>query len=653
MELNGLQEKSQRNGLDNQAFYSQDTICIDMEVSHRPSEDAEFTEELKKKFLENKMEGIHRYLEEHRSRIRLVLGLVLAAGYVAVVIAACVLNLQRALALLVLTLLAVFFLLWDWLMGRYGQRLWDTLQPARNTLNTLWVKWVVFVLLLVAVVCWLVFDTAKQGTRQLVSFSGLVCFVMLMLVFSRNPFRVSWRTLLWGVALQFLFGLIILRTKAGFTAVDWLGHQVEVFLSYTDTGSRFVFGNKYTDHFFAFKVLPIVVFFSTVISMLYYLGFMQWLILKVGFIMQITMGTSPTESMVAAGNIFVGQTESPLLIRPYISQLTLSEIHAVMAGGFATIAGSVLGAFISFGIEASHLLTASVMSAPASLAIAKTFWPETEIPKVTAKKGLKLETEEGSNLLEAASHGASSSIVLVANIAVNLIAFLALLAFLNAVLSWLGNMFDYPQLSFSIICSYVFMPFSFLMGVAWEDSFMVGELIGYKTFFNEFVAYQRLAELIKRREDRGPEYVDDVKQYLSVHSETIATYALCGFANISSLGVMIGGLSAMAPERRGDISRCAIRALISGTVACFMTACIAGMLYIPELLCEDFLKEEFNSTLVTNSTQLLTCCTELYHSVVVGSPSNMTLGGGFNMASLNGCCAILSSPHFKCSLVYP
>ncbi|XP_029618147.1 solute carrier family 28 member 3 isoform X5 [Salmo trutta] len=610
MELNGLSEKSQRNGLDNQAFHSQDTICIDVEVAHWPSEDAEFTEELKKRFLEKRMEGIHRYLEEHRTRIRLVLGIVLAAGYFAVVIVACVLNLQRALALLVVTLLAVFFLLWDWLMGRYGHRLWDALQPARNTLNThwLWVKWVVCVLLLVAVVCWLVFDTAKQGSRQLVSFSGLLFFVMLMLVFSRNPFRVSWRTLLWGVALQFLFGLIILRTKAGFTAVDWLGHQVEVFLSYTGTSSRFVFGDKYTDHFFAFQVLPIVVFFSTVISILYHLGFMQWLILKLGFIMQITMGTSPTESMVAAGNIFVGQTESPLLIRPYISQLTLSEIHAVMTGGFSTIAGSVLGAFISFGVEASHLLTASVMSAPASLAIAKTFWPETEIPKVTAKKGLKLDTGKSSNLLEAASHGASSSIVLVANIAVNLIAFLALLAFLNGALSWLGNMFNYPQLSFSIICSYVFMPFSFLMGVAWEDSFMV-------------------------------------------HSETIATYALCGFANISSLGVVIGGLSAMAPERRGDISRCAIRALISGTVACFMTACIAGMLYIPELLCEDFLKEEFNSTLVINSTQLLTCCTELYHSVV--SPSNMTLEGRFSMASLNGCCAILSSPHFNCSLVSP
>uniref|UniRef100_A0A8C8JA38 Sodium/nucleoside cotransporter n=1 Tax=Oncorhynchus tshawytscha TaxID=74940 RepID=A0A8C8JA38_ONCTS len=515
---------------------------------------------------------------------------VCVSGYFAVVIAACVLNFQRALALLVVTLLAVFFLLWDWLMGRYGQRLWDALQPARDTLNThwLWVKW---------------WENCIFSPSHSLSFP-----------YNINIFLdVSWRTLLWGVALQFLFGVIILRTKAGFTAVDWLGHQVEVFLSYADTGSRFVFGDKYKDHFFAFQVLPIVVFFSTVISMLYHLGFMQWLILKVGFIMQITMGTSPTESMVAAGNIFVGQTESPLLIRPYISQLTLSEIHAVMTGGFSTIAGSVLGAFISFGIEASHLLTASVMSAPASLAIAKTFWPETETPKVTAKKGLKLETGEGSNLLEAASRGASSSIVLVANIAVNLIAFLALLAFLNAALSWLGNMFNYPQLSFSIICSYVFMPFSFLMGVAWEDSFMVGELIGYKTFFNEFVAYERLAKLIKRREDKGPEYVDDVKQYLSVHSETIATYALCGFANISSLGVMIGGLSAMAPERRGDISRCAIRALISGTVACFMTACIAGMLYIPELLCEDFLKEEFNSTLVINSTQLLTCCTELYH----------------------------------------
>ncbi|XP_010875096.1 solute carrier family 28 member 3 isoform X2 [Esox lucius] len=611
MELTGLPDRCQKNGLDNQAFDSQDTVFIDVSVSHQPSEEATFTDHHMKRFLKKKIDAVHRYLEEHKSRIRLVLGLILAAGYAAMVITACVLNFKRALALLVLTLLAAFFLVWDWLVGRYGQRLWDVLFPARKALNKhrFWLKWVIYVLLLVAVVCWLVFDTAKQGTRQLVSFSGLVSFILLMLVFSRNPFRVSWQTLLWGVALQFIFGLVILRTRTGFMAVDWLGHQVEVFLSYTDAGSKFVFGEKYTDHFFAFKVLPIVVFFSTVISMLYYLGLMQWLILKVGFIMQITMGTSLTESTVAAGNIFVGQTESPLLIRPYLSQLTMSEIHAVMTGGFATIAGSVLGAFISLGIDATHLLTASVMSAPASLAIAKTFWPETEIPKVTAKEGLKLERGVGSNLLEAASHGASSSIILVANIAANIIAFLALLAFFNAILMWLGNMFDYPHLSFSVICSYVFMPFSVLMGVAWEDSFMV-------------------------------------------HSETIATYALCGFANIGSLGVMIGGLSAMAPERRADISKCAVRALISGTVACFMTACIAGMLYVPKQLCEDFLKEEFNSTSVINSTQLLSCCTELYNSVIVFSTSNVTLGGRFSMDSLYGCCPILSSPRFNCSLVY-
>ncbi|KAG9337197.1 hypothetical protein JZ751_029677, partial [Albula glossodonta] len=410
------------------------------------------------------MEAFHQRLDKHKKNLGRVCSMLFLAAYIAMVISACVLNFQRALALLVITLAGAFFLAWDELMRR-----------------------VLCVVLLGAVVCWLVLDTAKQGTRPLVSFAGLITYVLLMAIFSKSPFRVSWRVMLWGMGLQFLFGLLILRTKAGFTAVEWVGRQVEIFLAYTDSGSKFVFGDNFQDHFFAFK------------------------------------------------------TESPLLIRPYIDKLTVSEIHAVMSGGFATIAGSVLGAFISFGIQASHLLTASVMSAPASLAIAKTFWPETETPKVS-KKGFKLEKGEGRNLLEAACHGASASIVLVANIAVNLIAFLALLSFLNAALSWLGGMFDYPQLSFSLICSYVFMPFSFLMGVAWEDSFIVGELIGLKTFFNEFVAYERLAELIEKRKEGGPEYVEDVKQYLSIHSETIATYALCGFANIGSLGVMIGGL---------------------------------------------------------------------------------------------------------------
>ncbi|KAG9328606.1 hypothetical protein JZ751_012785, partial [Albula glossodonta] len=441
-----------RAGVDNPAFHTQE--CGPPGVIRGQ---VKTNKESGRIFLERKMEAFHQRLDKHKKN--------LGPAYIAMVISACVLNFQRALALLVITLAGAFFLAWDELMRR-----------------------VLCVVLLGAVVCWLVLDTAKQGTRPLVSFAGLITYVLLMAIFSKSPFRVSWRVMLWGMGLQFLFGLLILRTKAGFTAVEWVGRQVEIFLAYTDSGSKFVFGDNFQDHFFAFKVLPIIVFFSTIISMLYYIGFMQWLILK---------------------------TESPLLIRPYIDKLTVSEIHAVMSGGFATIAGSVLGAFISFGIQASHLLTASVMSAPASLAIAKTFWPETETPKVS-KKGFKLEKGEGRNLLEAACHGASASIVLVANIAVNLIAFLALLSFLNAALSWLGGMFDYPQLSFSLICSYVFMPFSFLMGVAWEDSFIVGELIGLKTFFNEFVAYERLAELIEKRKEGGPEYVEDVKQYLSV-----------------------------------------------------------------------------------------------------------------------------------------
>uniref|UniRef100_A0A663MXU9 Solute carrier family 28 member 3 n=1 Tax=Athene cunicularia TaxID=194338 RepID=A0A663MXU9_ATHCN len=214
-------------------------------------------------------------------------------------------------------------------------------------------------------------------------------------------------------------------------------------------------------------------------------------------------------------------------------------------------------------VSASHLLTASVMSAPASLAMSKLFWPETEKPTVTLRTGLQI------NLLEAASQGASTSILLVANIAVNLISFLALLAFVDSALSWVGNLFDYPQLNFENICAYVFMPFSFMMGVDWEDSFIVGGLLGYKTFFNEFVAYERLSKLIHIRE-KGYVFV------FQVRSEVIATYALCGFANFGSLGLVIGGLTSIAPSKKKEIAGGAFRAMIAGTVACFMTACVAG-----------------------------------------------------------------------------
>uniref|UniRef100_UPI0037E71CEC solute carrier family 28 member 3-like n=1 Tax=Semicossyphus pulcher TaxID=241346 RepID=UPI0037E71CEC len=656
MELNLMEKNSRKTGKDNAAFESeeQDQMHIQADSSSEVTDhEHKKTDHHKKSLLEKKMETFHSCLAEHREQIHLIIHLVLGAGLVAIVIAACVLNFRRAVVLLVISLVTVFFLVWDWMMERYGDRLWEELHPVREVLsrNRFLIKWISCALLLVAVVCWLALDTAQQGTRQLVSFFGLVLLIFLMLLFSKHPFRWSWQTLLCGVGLQFVFGLLILRTTFGLGALQSLGNLVENFMSFTDVGSKFVFGDKYTDHLFIFKVMPILIFLSSVISILYYIGFMPWLVGKIGFFMQFTMGTSPAESMAAAGNIFLGQTDSPLLIRPYISGLTRSEIHAVMTGGFASISGTILGAFISFGVEATHLLTASVMSAPASLAIAKTFWPETEVPRLTSSKDLKMEKGESTNLLEAASQGASCAIGLVANIVVNIIAFMALLAFFDSALSWLGGLLDYPQLSFSLICSYVFMPLSFMMGVSWEDSFIVAELVGIKTFINEFVAYQKLSELIKRRKAGGPEYVQNVKQYISVHSETIATYALCGFSNFASLGMTVGAMSVMAPDRRADISSCGLRALIAGSVSCFMTACIAGVLYIPDLHCPHFLSTEFSDTNVTLSSQLVTCCKQLYNSVTVYEPSNVTIGGGFSESSLLHCCTLSPVTHFNCSLV--
>ncbi|XP_078106985.1 solute carrier family 28 member 3-like isoform X2 [Sander vitreus] len=628
MELDGIEKKSLKRGEDNNAFKSEEQIYIDVDSAPEVPDNAhKKTDQHNKSFPERKMEAFQGYLAEHKVQIHLIMYLVLAAGLVAIVIAACVLNFNRAVVLLVISLVTIFFLVWDWMMERYGDRVWEELSPIRDLLsrNWFWIRWIMYVLLLVALVCWLALDTAQQGTRQLVSFFGLLLLIFLMLLFSKHPFRWCWQTLLCGIGLQFVFGLLILRTTFGLGGLEWVGKQVEV--------------------------MPILVFLSSVISILYYIGFMPWLIYKIGFIMQVAMGTSPAESMAAAGNIFLGHTDSPLLIRPYISGLTRSEIHAVMTGGFASVSGTILGAYISFGVEATHLLTASMMSAPASLAIAKVFWPETETPSATASHDIKIDHGKSKNVLEAASQGASCAVGLVANIVVNLIAFLALLAFLDSAFSWLGEMLDCPQLSFSLICSYVFMPLSLIMGVSWEDSFIVAELIGTKTFINEFVAYQKLSEFISRRKAGGPEYVDNIKQYISVHSETIATYALCGFSNLASLGMSIGALTSLAPDRRADISSCAFRSLIAGSVSCFMTACIAGMLYIPDLQCSHFLSTEFINTNVTNSSQLVTCCTQLYNSVTVYELLNMTIGEGFNQSSLQHCCTLVPLTHFNCSLV--
>ncbi|XP_013013873.1 solute carrier family 28 member 3 isoform X2 [Cavia porcellus] len=644
-----------QNGEQGTPKQGEEHITIEQDSLGNKDEDEDDQDTLPKGCLERKYNKIRDFCTKHKVILRYIIWGILLVGYLAMVIAACVLNFRRALPLFVITVAAIFFVIWDHLMAKYESRIDEILSPGRRLLDShwFWIKWVMWSLLILGIIFWLILDTAKLGQQQLVSFGGLVMYILLLFLFSKHPTRVYWRPVCWGIGLQFLLGLLILRTKPGFIAFDWLGRQVQTFLGYTDAGAVFVFGEKYTDHFFAFKILPIVVFFSTVMSMLYFLGLMQWLIRKVGWTMLVTMGSSPIESVVAAGNIFVGQTESPLLVQPYLPYVTRSELHAIMTAGFATIAGSVLGAYISFGVSSTHLLTASVMSAPASLAVAKLFWPETEKPKVTLKSAMKMKNGDSRNLLEAATQGASSSIPLVASIAANLIAFLALLSFVNSALSWLGNMFDYPQLSFELICSYIFMPFSFMMGVDWQDSFMVAKLIGYKTFFNEFVAYEHLSKLISLRKEAGPKFVNGVQQYMSIRSETIATYALCGFANFGSLGIVIGGLTSMAPSRKSDIASGAIRALISGTVACFMTACVAGLLSSTpiDINCHHILEDAFNSTLPSNATGVVSCCQSLLHSTVIQGPGQVIPGGNSSLHSLKGCCKVLIPPPLNCSSI--
>ncbi|XP_068168346.1 sodium/nucleoside cotransporter 1 [Antennarius striatus] len=554
------------------------------------------------------------YIKAHSKTFKYVVLGILGAGYVAYFIAACVLDFQRATALVVLTCLAIFAKSFELLTEYRGESISRCFRPAIKCFksNLKWIKWVFIVIVLALFVTWLSVDTSKRP-EQLVSFGGVCMFVVLVFLLSAHRTMISWRPVFWGIGLQFCIGIFIIRTQPGLIAFEWLGKQVQTFLDYTKEGSSFVFGDLITG-IFAFQALPIVVFFSSVMSVLYFLGIMQWLILKISWVMQITMGTSPTETLSVAGNIFVGQTEAPLLIRPYLKDMTKSEIHAVLTGGFATIAGSVMGAFISFGIDAASLISASVMAAPCALAISKLSYPETEESPFKSKGNIKVACGDERNILEAASSGASASIGLVANIAANLIAFLAILGFINSALSWLGGMVGYPAITFQLICSYVFMPVAFMMGVPYDESFTVAELIGTKLFLNEFVAYEQLSEMKSNRLNGLDEIINGERQWISVRSEIITTYALCGFANFSSLGIVIGGLSSICPSRRADVSSLVLRAMLTGTCVSLVNACVAGILFVPPLDCVNFFStSDFNAT----NENVQTCCKDLLENTVI------------------------------------
>ncbi len=422
---------------------------------------------------------------------------------------------------------------------------------------------------------------------RLVSLGGLALLVGLCYVLSRDRKAVSWRLVLGGLGLQALLGGLFLSWDAGNAALRAAGDRVEAFLALSARGTSFVFGalgsgqpiqvelpegvvpagaeaqeavaSASLGFIFATQVLPTLIFFSSFMAVLYHLGVMQRVVQAMAFVMSRTLGTSGAESLSACGNVFVGQTEAPLLVRPFLSAMTKSELHAVMTGGFATIAGGVFALYVGFGIDAGHLMVASVMAVPAGLICSKLLWPETEESETRGQVVMHSE-KTASNVVEAAAVGAGDGLKLALNVGAMLIAFLGLVEVMNAALGLF-----FADLTLASILGVVFWPIAAVMGVPFDEIPMLAELLGTKIVLTELVAYQELGTM-------------KAAGQVSERTLRIASFALCGFANVGSVAIQIGGLGAIAPERRGDLSRLAFRAMFAGALATCMTACFVGVL---------------------------------------------------------------------------
>lgn len=397
--------------------------------------------------------------------------------------------------------------------------------------------------------------------ERIISILGIGVMLGIAWLLSENKKRFDWKLVGSGVALQFVFGLLILHTSPGRWVFSGANKVITQVIQFANEGSKLVFGDAYQEHFIAFSVLPTIIFFSSIVAIFFYLGIIQKVLGFFSYVMKRVMNISGAESLAAAANVFVGGVEAALLIKPYIKSLTRSEMMALMTGGMATVAGGVMAAYVGLGIDAGHLLAASIMSAPASLVLAKIMVPEVATP--TTMGEVKVEfVPEDENILDAACRGAFEGLKLVATIAAMLIAFVALAAMLNAILGLLPDVAGAP-LTFERILGWVFMPIVFFTGAPWEDAAVLGTLLGKKMFLNEFVAYLDLKA---------------VRDQIQPRSFVLATYFLCGFANFSSIAMTIGGLSSLCPERRKDFAQLGLKCMLGGTLAALMTACIAGIL---------------------------------------------------------------------------
>ncbi|WP_417437832.1 NupC/NupG family nucleoside CNT transporter [Idiomarina sp.] len=388
-----------------------------------------------------------------------------------------------------------------------------------------------------------------------------VIFIVAYLV-STDRKAIRWRTVLGAFGIQVGLACIVLYTTVGKELLLSFAAGISEVIGYTQAGINFLFGGLASEEFglvFAIQVLSVIVFFSSLISVLYYLGIMKWIIRILGGGLQKLLGTSRPESMSAAANIFVGQTEAPMMVRPFIGTMTRSELFAVMVGGMASVSGSVLAGLAEVGIELKYLIAASFMAAPGGFLMAKMMIPESEKPRNDLNE---IEVEDNSaNVIDAAAQGASSGLQLAMNVGAMLLAFVALIALVNGIFGWVGGWFGYSELTLQQIFGYVFQPVAYVLGVSWDEANLAGSFIGQKLVINEFVAFLDFV---------------NYKDQLSENSQVIITFVLCGFANFSSIAILLGGLGGMAPSRRHDIARLGMRALLAATLANMMSAAIAG-----------------------------------------------------------------------------
>ncbi|MEZ0472757.1 NupC/NupG family nucleoside CNT transporter [Luteimonas salinilitoris] len=423
-------------------------------------------------------------------------------------------------------------------------------------------------------------------TRVSFGLLGLAVLLGITWLFSNNRRRIDWRLVGIGLALQIVIACLVLLTPWGARVFDALSSGFVTLLGFTTEGARFIFGD-FTDpekfgFVFAFQVLPTIIFFASFMSVLYHLGVMQKIVQGMAWVITKLMRVSGAETLSVCANAFIGQTEAPLVVRPYIAGMTPSELLTLMVGGMATIAGGVLGAYVLLlgggdpvqqAVYAKHLITASIMAAPATIVIAKILVPETQEPLTLGSVRVNVE-KTTANVIDAAAAGAADGLRLALNVGAMLLAFIALIALLNAPLVWLGELTGLQEAlgrptDLSALLGWVLSPLAWLIGVPWQDAATVGGLIGTKVVLNEFVAYVQLGEILRGN-------VEGVS--LTPQGTLIATYALCGFANFSSIAIQIGGIGGIAPERRADLARFGLRAVLGGSIATMMTATIAGVL---------------------------------------------------------------------------